>query len=334
MRVDGFWAGAVRYAHKVDWAVLLGQVSTEHLRIEPWDALRLAGVDRTLVQEWRKIPPFDSMGTALTVVDERYPEALRSTPWPPPVLFVEGALDALEGVAVVGTRSCTAYGRNVAHHLGVELAGGGISVVSGLARGIDAAAHRGALVRGRTVAVLGHGLTFTAPQLHVRLRKQILEGGGAVATGFADHVGPRPHTFPVRNRWIVGLCSAVVVVEAGLRSGAGITARLAIEAGRDVYAVPGPLGVSSSAGCLRLIAEGATMLDDVVGFVQAQTGRRVAKAEAWLADLFAGGSLEVVARRHGYSVVDLVTRLTHLEMQEVVVRLPGQRYGPGRRTVP
>jgi DNA processing protein len=237
------------------------------------------------------------------------------------VLFVEGPVAGIDGgVAVVGTRQCTAYGRGVARHLGVALAAAGEVVVSGLARGVDAAAHRGALEGGRTVAVLGHGLLHTAPASHRRLREQILASGGSLVTGFHDEVAPRPHTFPIRNRWIAGLSRAVVVVEAAKRSGASITARLALEADRPVYAVPGPIAAPQSEGCLRLLAEGASVVVDVAGLVEQLSGSRPRSVGTWLEALFAGASVEEVARLLGRSTVELFTELTRLEVAGVVVR--------------
>ena len=191
--------------------------------------------------------------SVITVADSRYPAALRRTGSPPPVLCVEGSLDVLQrpAVAIVGTRDCTGYGRRVARRLAEQLAQGGRVVVSGLARGIDEEAHLGACDAGATVAVLGHGLGHTAPASHRGLRRRIVAQGGAMVSAWPDDVAPRPFTFPQRNAWISGLSDAVVVVEAGERSGALITARWASQDGREVFAVPGPVGAPASAGCLR-----------------------------------------------------------------------------------
>jgi DNA processing protein len=173
--------------------------------------------------------------------DDEFPAQLRVLPETPEVLYVRGALvreDAL-AVAVVGSRRATEYGESVAEELGAQLAARGVTVVSGLARGIDSAAHRGALrAGGRTVAVLGSGADVIYPPENRRLAA-LIEGSGAVLSQFAPGTPPLPHHFPLRNRVIAGLALAVVVVEAAERSGALITARLAAEFGREVMAVPG-----------------------------------------------------------------------------------------------
>jgi len=183
--------------------------------------------------------------------DDEYPAQLREVPEAPECLYVRGALareDAL-AVAVVGSRLATEYGVGVAEGLGAALAARGITVVSGLARGIDSAAHRGALrVGGRTIAVLGSGADVIYPPENRRLAARI-EGSGAVVSQFAPGTPPLAHHFPLRNRVIAGLSLGVVVVEAAERSGALITARLAAEFGREVMAVPGP--VTSPAGGTR-----------------------------------------------------------------------------------
>ncbi|HMV70327.1 MAG TPA: DNA-processing protein DprA, partial [Myxococcota bacterium] len=207
-----------------------------------------------------------------------------------------------------------------------ELARAGRVVVSGLARGVDAEAHAGALATGRTVAVLGHGLGFTAPRSHERLRGQILAAGGAMVSVWPDDLAPVPHTFPRRNVWIAGLAEAVVVVEAGERSGALITADAAAREGRDVYAVPGPIDQPASAGCNRLIEEGAGVIVDVASFVAAHAGAAVARADGWQAWVDQGAPVDEVARRLGRPVTEVIGWLTRGELDGTWVRLGGQRW--------
>ncbi len=198
----------------------------------------------------------------LTLLDDDYPTALRQTADPPPVLFLRGRMLATDGVAValVGTRRATPYGRTVAEQLARELAAAGVTIVSGLAKGIDTVAHRAALdAGGRTIAVLGNGLDQIYPPENTGLARRVVEqDAGAIVSEFPPGVPPDAVNFPRRNRIISGLCSATVIVEAGERSGALITADFALEQGRDVLAVPGSILSPSSAGANTLLKQGAT----------------------------------------------------------------------------
>jgi DNA processing protein len=184
-----------------------------------------------------------------------YPPLLSELHDPPESLFVRGAVEALSepGVAVVGARSCSAYGAQVARSLSRELAAAGLVIVSGLARGVDGEAHRGALEGGgRTVAVLGCGIDRDYPRSHAELARRIVPWG-AVVSEYPPGVEPAPWRFPARNRIIAGLALAIVVVEARERSGALITADFALELGRDVFAVPGEITSGLSAGTNDLL---------------------------------------------------------------------------------
>jgi len=186
-----------------------------------------------------------------------FPPLLRAIHDPPPGLFVRGAGDsgllARDAVAVVGARACSGYGASVARSLGRELARNGLVVVSGMARGIDAEAHRGALEAGApTVAVLGCGIDRDYPAAHAELARRIAETGLLVSE-YAPGVEPAPWRFPARNRIVAGLCAATIVVEARERSGALITADLALEEGREVFAVPGEISSALSAGTNALL---------------------------------------------------------------------------------
>src|SRR5712691_10644013 len=199
---------------------------------------------------------------ALTLLDDEYPLRLTQVADPPPVLFVRGRLQPADtqAVALVGTRRATSYGHAVAERLSRELAAAGVTVVSGLAKGVDTTAHRAAVqAGGRTIAVLGNGLDQVYPPENTNLARQIVESGaGAVLSEFAPGVPPDAVNFPRRNRIISGLSAATVIVEAGERSGALITADFALEQGREVFAVPGSIFSPMSIGPNELIKQGAT----------------------------------------------------------------------------
>jgi DNA processing protein len=193
--------------------------------------------------------------------DEGYPARLRSIHDPPIGLFVRGGgpLDLLDApcVAIVGARACSQYGSEVATMLGSQLAHAGVVVISGLARGIDGAAHRGALGTGLTAAVLGCGIDRDYPRAHASLATEIARSG-LIVSEYAPGVEPAPWRFPARNRIVAGLTDATVVVEARARSGALITADFALEEGREVLAVPGEITNHLSAGSNALLRVGAT----------------------------------------------------------------------------
>jgi DNA processing protein len=203
-------------------------------------------------------------GRLVTRLDPDYPQRLLQLSLPPPVLYVRGALDlgweaaGRPAVAIVGSRAADRYGLEVANLFGRSLAGAGAVVVSGFARGVDAAAHRGALAGGGdTLAVLGCGLDVAYPWGHRKLGDEVA-GHGALVTEFPCGVEPRGWHFPVRNRIIAALADAALVVQAAARSGSLITARLALELGREVFAVPGPIFEPRAMGPNALIADGAT----------------------------------------------------------------------------
>jgi len=202
----------------------------------------------------------------ITLLDPEYPRLLREIEDPPVVLYVkgEGEIDTARTLAIVGTRRASGYGRAVAHKLASELAQLGLIVASGLALGIDTAAHRGALAGGGiTVAVLGSGLTHLYPAQNRALVRKIEDMGGLILSEFPLATPPARWTFPQRNRIISGLSRGVIVVEAPERSGALITARFALEQGREVFAVPGPITSTSSRGTNRLIQDGARLVTEV-----------------------------------------------------------------------
>jgi DNA processing protein len=195
----------------------------------------------------------------LTWEDESYPTRLNEIDQPPPVLYVRGTLTSEDAwaVAVVGTRRISAYGRQVAEELAAYLANNGVTVISGLARGVDATAHLSALkAGGRTIAVLGCGVDRIYPPEHAQLAARII-ASGALLSDYAPGTPPDAANFPPRNRIISGMSMATVVVEAGETSGALITAQFAVDQGREVFAVPGNILAAQSKGTNRLIAQGA-----------------------------------------------------------------------------
>ncbi len=204
------------------------------------------------------------LGAMLAVPgDAAYPKRLLEIYDPPLVLYIRGRVEIIDqaGVAVVGTRHPTPYGAGMAERLACDLAARGLIIFSGMARGVDTAAHRGALgAHGGTVAVWGTGLDVTYPKENQKLADQILAGGGAIVTEFPLGTFPAPQNFPIRNRIISGMAVGVLVLEAGEYSGTRVTARCALEQGRDVYAVPGNVTNKLSWGPNTLIKQGAALV--------------------------------------------------------------------------
>lgn len=206
----------------------------------------------------------------ITFLDADYPARLRTIPDPPPLLYVSGQLSAADqyAVAIVGARRATVAGRLVTEELSRELASAGLTIVSGLARGVDAAAHRGALAAGgRTIAVLGCGIDRTYPPEHQTLRRQI-EASGAVISELPLGSQPLGYHFPRRNRIISGLSLGVIVTEAAAQSGSLITAKLAADQGREVFAVPGFVKAEHSRGPNGLIKQGAKLVERVEDVIE------------------------------------------------------------------
>ncbi len=202
----------------------------------------------------------------LTQDDDGYPAALREAYDAPLLLYVWGRLEARDrhAIGVVGSRRATIYGRQATKKLSYQLAAAGFTIVSGLARGIDTAAHEAAVAapEGRTIAVIGSGLGQLYPPENMALASRIADGRGAVISEFPIHTVPDKKTFPMRNRIVAALGRALLVVESPEWSGSLITANLASEYGRPVYAVPGPIDKPTSAGCNKLIRDGATLVAD------------------------------------------------------------------------
>jgi DNA processing protein len=262
----------------------------------------------------------------LTLADEGYPDSLRSIPDPPPALYVDGKLPETICVALVGSRKASSTGIETARALGLALSERGVSVVSGLALGVDAAAHEGAVAGGGpTVGVLGCGIDVVYPRSNRNLFDSVRRSGSLVSEYYLGEA-PLAWRFPARNRIIAGLATTVVVVEAPEQSGALITARHGLDAGRDVWAVPGPPGVRECRGSNGLLADGAGVLWDIPEFVEAVAppGGRARRdgpfglAPAGLPDAEAAVLSGVGLEPRG---VDAVAKHSGVEMQEVLPAL-------------
>lgn len=306
------------------------------------------------VAGWRELPYREEFVLiqklrlkVLTIFDEGYPENLKEIYDPPVVLYIMGDLRAEDklSLAVVGSRRASHYGRQTAFRISGQLAGRGFTVVSGLARGIDGQAHRGALVgKGRTIAVLGSGLGNVYPSEHGELAREIASSG-AVISEFPVRTAPERTNFPLRNRVISGLSMGVLVVEAARKSGALITARTALDQGRLVMAVPGRVDSFSAEGTNQLIQEGAKMvrsLDDIVEEFEylasdnaagrpAEEGAvppHLTPEEELVYGLLSEEErgIDLIIRESGMASGAVTSILLSLELKRLVKRLPGKTY--------
>jgi DNA processing protein len=278
--------------------------------------------------------------SVVTLLDEAYPSLLREIPDPPLALHFAGDLSLLRqpSVAIVGSRRCTPYGANAAEQLARQLASTGLGIVSGLARGIDSAAHQAALdARGTTIAVLGTGIDVVYPRSNLRLFRRIAEKG-VIVTEFPPGTPPKPEHFPVRNRIISGLSHGTVIVEATSRSGSLITARLAAEQNREVFAVPGSIFSAGSEGPNRLIQYGAKLVHDANDVLEELPGefRFAAQPEpepdSPLREVLAAiardeaSPVETVATKVGSTPNAVAESLLQLELGGWIRAVPGGRY--------
>lgn len=314
---------------------------------------RLRGDDPVLLEEARRLHDrahavrerAEAAGIGvLAWNDPRFPAPLLAIPDMPPVLWYRGALDALRApaVAIVGSRAASAVALATAARLGADLAVLGITVVSGLARGVDSAAHRGALGSGRTIAVLGSGVDHIYPREHTALADEIAREG-LVLSEYPPGTPPLPFQFPMRNRLISGLSRAVVVIEANEKSGSLITAACALEQGRDVMAVPGNVLSGRNRGAHALIRDGAKIVecaDDIVEELgwpragapaggDASSGARASTSGDPLLRLMHEGQaydLDELAAVSGVDGVRLLPRLLELELHGLVRRVVGGRF--------
>lgn len=333
MTLDPFWSAAARLTGKVDFLPL--EPLLRHG--PPPGARELARAGLTAAQvatlvrgDWLPVP-----GDAITMVDDRWPPALQQVPFAPPVLFYRGELALLQrpAIAIVGSRHCTVQGQRMARLLAQAVAGQGGVVVSGLAHGIDHAAHQASL--SRTIAVLGQGLDAPLTARQAELARQVVQRGGLLLSELPPECRATRWTFPQRNRIIAGLAAATVVVEAAERSGALITARQALALGRDVLAVPGSPLDPASAGCLDLIASGAGLARDGRDLARylpapaAPGGEAQPPAgvdpRAW-AQLARGASADQIALVLEWPSHRVAALLAGLELTGRVERLPGDRF--------
>lgn len=280
----------------------------------------------------------------LTLADAAYPSALLDLPDPPVLLYLSGDLDALKGpgIAIIGSRSATPGGCENARHFAADLAGSGWCVISGLALGIDGAAHQGALdVGGRTIALVGTGLDRVYPARHHALAHAITERGLLISE-YPLGTAPLAGNFPRRNRLIAALTRGALVVEAARESGSLITARLAGELGREVFAVPGSIHSPQARGCHQLIRQGAKLVETAEDIREELTafaldgcagvtpGAAAGPAEAEHPLLTALGhdacTLDTLAERSGLTADTLLAMLLDLELAGHIASLPGGRY--------
>jgi DNA processing protein len=319
----------------------------------PADALRAAGLPQKpletflqirhqvdLEQIWQRI--LSQNIQVLIWEDAHYPRRLKEIEQSPPVLYVRGLLSPEDdwAVAVVGTRRVTPYGRQVADELARFLAGHGVTVVSGLARGVDTVAHQTALRSGgSTIAVLGSGVDRIYPPEHERLAAEIMQHG-AVISDYAPGTNPDAANFPPRNRIISGLSLATVVVEAGETSGALITATFAAEQGREVFAVPGPIYSPNSKGTNRLIRDGARPLlnmEEILEVLnlgrieQKKSARKIIPGdarEAQLLDCMSSSAMHIddIANRSGLPIDQVSATLAMMELKGMVQQVGGMTY--------
>ena len=240
----------------------MGLTELEGLRL-PAKAVQFVADGRARAAAEKEWSLVEEAGAAiLTLADDEYPERLREIYDPPPVLWVRGdaALLSQPGIAVVGTRAPSVYGAGMAEMLSRDLANRGLVIQSGMARGVDTSAHKGALaVGGKTLAVWGTGLDVVYPKENKRLAEEIVMSGGAIVSEFPMGTFPAPQNFPIRNRTLSGMSVGVLVIEGAEHSGTGITARCAMEQNREVYAVPGNVTNKNAWGPNTLIKQGAKL---------------------------------------------------------------------------
>jgi DNA processing protein len=309
------------------------QLLRQHGSLEAAAAsLTLSDATRALIERTQAWLAADARRSLLALGDADYPARLLESPDPPLLLYLEGRreqLRRLDGFAVVGSRHPTPQGRDHALHFGAELAAAGYAVVSGLAMGIDGEAHRGALQQGASWAVLGSGLDVIHPRSHRALAEQLRESGLLISE-HPPGTEPLPAHFPVRNRVIAGLSLGVLVVEAAEQSGSLITARLALEANREVFALPGSIRSPQSRGCHLLIQQGAKLVQDLGDMLPELPPPPPTPPEAADPLLDALGyepcSLDALQARSGWPAERLLARLLDLELEGRVRRVSGGRF--------
>lgn len=319
-----------------------------------WEAAGL--VESTLAYlhapDWERVEQdllwlADTHNHVLRIDKPGYPPLLRQIPAPPPLLFVRGDPDCLRcnQIAIVGSRNPTASGRDSALHFAAHLSRAGLVITSGLALGVDAEAHRGALLeQGRTIAVLGTGADRVYPTRHRELAHGICEQGGALVSELPLGTSPLAENFPRRNRIISGLSLGTLVVEASIRSGSLITARLAGEQGREVFAIPGSVHNPMAKGCHRLIRQGAKLVENAMDILEelgplaaaalsepTEPVQSVAELDEEYQQLlhnlgYEPVAIDVLVERCGLTAEAVSSMLLILELQDLVASVPGGLY--------
>lgn len=323
----------------------------QQILLASYKALLNAGVSPLLASrlrnpDWKKVERClrwveQAQHSILHWGDLHYPALLREISSPPLILFMKGERSVLQQqtLAIVGARNATHTGLEIAHQFANELTAQGFVIASGLARGIDGAAHQGALVnKGLTMAVLGSGLDHIYPASHQALAVDIVEKGGGLISEFFPSSLPKSEHFPRRNRLISGMSLGVIVVEATLRSGSLITARYALEQGREVFAVPGSIRNPLSQGCHALLKEGATLVEsgediiDAFSFSSKQVNHCInetKRANATVLDVVAKKELKVTPRHHhdedpGLFLTHEVRKIKPIHQKKDLPRLDSQ----------
>ncbi|MBQ2593756.1 MAG: DNA-processing protein DprA [Candidatus Riflebacteria bacterium] len=350
------WVGATLMAGLIkkyqNPALALKATSSELMTIQGWDSRRA----KKFVAEAPKSKPICSLEELenknirlITFTDSEYPSILREIPDSPLLLYAKGQElgECSPAIAVVGARNASQMGYEVAHDFAYKLAKAGFTIISGLALGIDTYAHRGALeAGGKTIAVLANGVDITYPRSNAKTREKILKTG-AVVSEYAPGVAPLPWYFPIRNRIISGMCIATLVIEASARSGSLITARLAGEQNREIFAVPGGSGKSPSQGTMDLIKEGANLVtspEEIIDYYQnllpeenLKNYENLKKEEEENDNNLNAEERKLLIRlaeeadvdsllSEGWNNDKLFSLLLQLEMRNYIVRLSGGRY--------
>jgi DNA processing protein len=305
--------------------------------VEQWESVTDVAGELTRIRE---------AGVKLvSLAEATYPQSLRQIPDPPLVLYYRGDLRPQDdrGIAVVGSRRATRYGLDCSKRLSFQLAQNGVTVLSGLARGIDTAAHEGAIAGGgRTIAVIGSGLNNLYPPENDVLAQKIADGHGAVVSEFPLNTNPNPTNFPLRNRIVAGWSQGTLVVEAPARSGALITVKQASDYGRAIYAVPGPIDRPSSQGCHHLIQHGAKLVmhvSDIVTDLEwlippaaapeeapVPGGLTAEEATVWEAMGLDEMTLDGLIEAAELPTASVKVALMKLEIKKLIRALPGRRY--------
>ena len=327
--LPGFWHAAARMSGRINFGSLFDSKLAGH-PIEERSISQLidGGIRAQDARILRNTAPLDINVQWLTIGDEDYPSSLKHVPYAPPVLFYEGNIQRLNApaLAVVGARRCSVPGEAWAMTFSRRAVQAGVVIVSGLAQGIDSAAHRAAA--GATIAVLGHGLNAPMSRIRFARCQDIIRQGGLLVSEFLPHFPPSRWTFPQRNRVIAGLAKATLVIEAGTRSGSLITARNALDIGRDVWAVPGHPSQPLALGCLQLLRDGAQLIGSVQDLEDALgIGPLPVSAQNDLVDQLQDGmTVEMLAEQSGLPVSSVHIELSRAVMLGLAKRLPGNRF--------